>query len=424
MAHEKIVTAFKQLQQAEVAKEKLIAEGIAEHNIDIISGERLRVEDKEIRHPSFWQRLFGDDVDDDYAEEYNQAIRTGGVLLTARVHKDEADRVEALLDEYSSDYSSSGSYGSYGAGKTPENAERDREFMGETDDVTGSSTGSLNSGLAGAGVGVAGAGAASSTINDPSEKVPGTTDDTVPDADDLTRDRTLTGQGGADYVSDDTLRDRDVTGRTGAGLAGDDDFSNRDVTGRTGAGLVDDDDISNRDLTGRSGIADDDDIANRGYGTPGSAVPTAAGALTDTQRDETLKLAEEQVDIGKRRVSDGVVRLRRYTVEEDVSEDISLFDQHADVFRHAVDEPAYLNDVDWSEKTIEVEESHEVPTVNKTARVREEVGLRTEGNERVETVKDTVRRQEVEVDKSGTDRLSSDTDRDRLTDDDDPLLRK
>lgn len=389
MAHEKIVTAFKQLQQAEVAKEKLIAEGIAEHNIDIISGERLRVEDKEIRHPSFWQRLFGDDVDDDYAEEYNQAIRTGGVLLTARVHKDEADRIEALLDEYSSDYASSGSYGSYGAGKNADNAELDREFMGETDDVTGTgrSTGSLNSGLAG--VGVAGAGVAGSTINNPSQKVPGTSDDTVPDADDVTRDRTLTAQGGADYVGDDTLRDRDVTGRTGTGLV------------------------------------DDDDISNRGYtGTPGSAVSTAAGALTGDERDETLKLAEEQVDIGKRRVSDGVVRLRRYTVEEDVSEDISLFDQHADMFRRAVDEPAYLNDVDWSERTIEVEESHEVPTVNKTARVREEVGLRTEGNERVETVKDTVRRQEVEVDKSGTDRLTSDTDRDRLTDDDDPLLRK
>lgn len=404
MAHEKIVTAFKQLQQAEVAKEKLIAEGIAEHNIDIISGERLRVEDKEIRHPSFWQRLFGDDVDDDYAEEYNQAIRTGGVLLTARVDKDDADRIEALLDEYSSDYASSGTYGGYGVGKSPENADRDREFMGETDDVTGTgrTTGSLNSGLAG--IGAAGAGVAGGTINDPSEKVPGTSDDTVPDADDLTRDRTLTGQGGADYVDDDTLRDRDVTGRTGAGL-------------------VDDDDISNRDLTGRTGIADDDDIANRGYGTPGSAVPTAAGAISGADRDETLKLAEEQVEIGKRRVSDGVVRLRRYTVEEDVSEDISLFDQHADVFRHAVDEPAYLNDVDWSEKTIEVEESHEVPTVNKTARVREEVGLRTEGNERVETVKDTVRRQEVEVDKSGADRLS-DIDSDRLKEDDDPLLRK
>lgn len=364
MAHEKIVTAFKQLQQAEVAKEKLIAEGVAEHNIDIISGERLRVEDKEIRHPSFWQRLFGDDVDDDYAEEYNQAIRTGGVLLTARVDKDDADRIESLLDGYAEDYSLSGGYSSYGADKNPQNAQLDREFLGETDDVSGRTPGNYNSGLASAGVGVPGAGGAAGIVNNPSDKVPGTTDDSVPgQADDLTRsrldeDRDL-------GVIDDGIRDRD---------------------------LVDDDDISNRNLTGAAS-------------TPGSAVPTAAGALSDTERGETLKLAEEQVDISKRRVSDGVVRLRRYTVEENVSEDVSLYEQHADVFRRAVDEPAYLNDVDWSEKTIEVEESHEVPVVNKTAHVREEVGLRTEGNERVETVKDTVRRQEVDVDKEGGDPL-------------------
>ena len=94
MSHEKIVTAFNEVSQAEAAKQKLIVEGIAEKNIDIISGERLRVEDKEIRHPSFWQRLFGDDVDDDYASEYSKAIRSGGVLLTVRAPKDEADHIE------------------------------------------------------------------------------------------------------------------------------------------------------------------------------------------------------------------------------------------------------------------------------------------------------------------------------------------
>lgn len=246
MAHEKIVTAFNQLQQAEAAKEKLIAEGIAENHIDIISGERLRVEGKEIRHPSFWQRLFGDDVDDDYATEYNKAIQGGGVLLTVRAPKDDADRIEALLDQYSSDYSAS---------------------------------------------------------------------------------------------------------------------YNRAGTG---------------------------------------------AAVTGSDNREALKLAEEEVAIGKRQVSDGVVRLRRYTVEDEVAEDVSLFEQHADVFRTAVDEPAYLSDVDWSEKTIEVEESHEVPTVSKTARIKEEVGVRNETSERVETVKDTVRRQEVEVEQTGATGLEKD----------------
>ncbi len=42
-------------------------------------------------------------------------------------------------------------------------------------------------------------------------------------------------------------------------------------------------------------------------------------------------------------------------------------------------------------------ESAEEAVVSKTARVYEEVGLRKEATERVETVRDTVRKEEVEV---------------------------
>ncbi len=42
-------------------------------------------------------------------------------------------------------------------------------------------------------------------------------------------------------------------------------------------------------------------------------------------------------------------------------------------------------------------ETAEEPVVSKTARVYEEVGLRKEATERVETVRDTVRKEEVAV---------------------------
>ncbi|WP_333896976.1 YsnF/AvaK domain-containing protein [Mixta calida] len=352
MAHEKIVTAFNQIQQAEVAKEKLIAEGIAENHIDIISGERLRVEGKEIRHPSFWQRLFGDDVDDDYATEYNKAIQGGGVLLTVRARKEDADRIETLLDQYSTDYTAS-----YNRGAST----TDREFLGETDDVSGRTT---SAGFNAGAKGVTG-------DTDPTAGVPGTLDHDS--------GKSTAGKTGAT----DLLTGKDsTTGVTGASTTG--------VTGASTTGVT-------------------------GASTTGVTGTTAAGvtgaALTGSENHEALKLAEEQVDIGKRQVSDGVVRLRRYTVEDEVAEDVSLFEQHADVFRTAVDEPAYLSDVDWSEKTIEVEESHEVPTVSKTARIKEEVGVRNETSEHVETVKDTVRRQEVEVEQTGGTGLE----KDRLT---------
>ena len=55
----------------------------------------------------------------------------------------------------------------------------------------------------------------------------------------------------------------------------------------------------------------------------------------------------------------------------------------------------------FEERVVEVHETEEVPVVGKTARVVEEVAIRRETTERTETVKDTVRREEVEVDKAG-----------------------
>ena len=51
----------------------------------------------------------------------------------------------------------------------------------------------------------------------------------------------------------------------------------------------------------------------------------------------------------------------------------------------------------FEERTVEVRETEEVPVVGKTARVVEEIAIRKEATERTETVKDTVRREEVEV---------------------------
>jgi stress response protein YsnF len=45
-------------------------------------------------------------------------------------------------------------------------------------------------------------------------------------------------------------------------------------------------------------------------------------------------------------------------------------------------------------------ETSEEAVVAKTARVREEVSLRKEASDRVETVKDTVRRDEVEIEQA------------------------
>ncbi len=51
----------------------------------------------------------------------------------------------------------------------------------------------------------------------------------------------------------------------------------------------------------------------------------------------------------------------------------------------------------FEERTVEVRETEEVPVVAKQAQVVEEVVINREATERTETVRDTVRREEVEI---------------------------
>ena len=110
-----------------------------------------------------------------------------------------------------------------------------------------------------------------------------------------------------------------------------------------------------------------------------------------------LRLAEEQLNVGKRMLETGHTRVRRYMVEKPVEANITLHEEHAEVLRHAISDPGYVKDIDWSDKTIDVTETVEEAVVDKTARITEEVVIRKQGSDRTQTVHDTVRRQQVDV---------------------------
>jgi uncharacterized protein (TIGR02271 family) len=118
---------------------------------------------------------------------------------------------------------------------------------------------------------------------------------------------------------------------------------------------------------------------------------------------EVLRLAEEQLQVGKRLVDTGRTRVRRFVTERPVSADVTLHEEHADIMRRAISDPKSIGDVDWADKEIEVTETAEQALANKTARIVEEVSLRKIGTDRVETVHDKIRRQQVEVERVGPD---------------------
>ena len=129
------------------------------------------------------------------------------------------------------------------------------------------------------------------------------------------------------------------------------------------------------------------------------AATMAASATTPIAEDQVLRLAEEQLDVGKRVVQEGTTRIRRFVTERPVETTVTLHEEHAQVVRRAVTDPKFLADVDWTDKTIEVAETAEEAVVSKSSHVAEEIVISKEGTERVETVRDTVRRQQVEVER-------------------------
>jgi len=145
-------------------------------------------------------------------------------------------------------------------------------------------------------------------------------------------------------------------------------------------------------------------LRDRSTSTQTSSVQTSAIPATDTRRvnvaeEEVLRLAEEQIDVSKRQVATGKSRIRRFVTEKPVEQQITLHEEHYEVARREVTDPKLTRDIDWKDRTIEVTETSEQPVVTKTARVAEEVVIRRRGSDHVETIRDTVRRQQLEVER-------------------------
>ncbi|MDQ4140863.1 MAG: YsnF/AvaK domain-containing protein, partial [Bacteroidota bacterium] len=116
--------------------------------------------------------------------------------------------------------------------------------------------------------------------------------------------------------------------------------------------------------------------------------------------DETgaIPIIEEELQVGKRVVETGGARLRKRIIERPIEERVNLREEHVYVERVPVDRPASETDITaFPAGEIEIVEHAEVPVVSKEARVVEEISLEKEVEERQETIRDTIRRTDVEI---------------------------
>ncbi|WP_242919557.1 YsnF/AvaK domain-containing protein [Pontibacter liquoris] len=181
------------------------------------------------------------------------------------------------------------------------------------------------------------------------------------------------------------------------------------------------------DILDNHGAIDIDEHATKyqaGAGMGAAATGQAMGAaatdknldVTGTDRTKSIPIIEENLQVGKREVQTGGVRIRSRIVERPVEERLRLREEHVWAERRPVNRPATEADLNsFKEGEMEMTERAEVPVVNKEARVVEEVNLGKKVEEREESIKDTVRKTDVDIEK-----LTPEEERNRLRNTDRP----
>ena len=116
--------------------------------------------------------------------------------------------------------------------------------------------------------------------------------------------------------------------------------------------------------------------------------------------ETTLDVIKENLTVGKQTVATGGVRLQSRIINRPVEESIRLREENVFVTRTPVDREVNPDRIDrFQEGTVTMTETAEVPVVNKTARVVEQVSLGKQASEHTETIRENVRETEVNVER-------------------------
>jgi uncharacterized protein (TIGR02271 family) len=161
---------------------------------------------------------------------------------------------------------------------------------------------------------------------------------------------------------------------------------------------------SPRDSTSGAGKGSPPRKADQPYQAQHSISETPAGTQPRESGDEIaaeVPFSEEEVKVGKKTVSAGEVNLQKKVSTEQVNVPVELKREDVVIERVPAHEMEPAGKEPFQEERVEVPLSREEPVVEKETRVTGGVRVRkTEGTER-ETIQESVRREDVDIDESG-----------------------
>jgi uncharacterized protein (TIGR02271 family) len=116
------------------------------------------------------------------------------------------------------------------------------------------------------------------------------------------------------------------------------------------------------------------------------------------QGQVAVPVVEEQLQVGKREVERGGVRVETHVTEKPVEENVELREEHVNVERRPVDYTFHGTESEaFKESLVEIKEAYEELVVQKKTRVVEEVVVNKDVEQRTETIHETLRRTDVNV---------------------------
>jgi uncharacterized protein (TIGR02271 family) len=366
----RLVTAFfDSRSDAEQAISRLHEAGIAQDGIRLTASDQDGGTSRGTDTQSFpeasaglWDSLRDLFLPDEDRHTYTEGLRRGGYLLSVEASDAQYERVLDILDDE----------GTIDIDERA-NSWREEGWSGETsgigrDDVLSGATANLTMGDA------------------------ATTSGTTMG--------TSAGLGGTAGVTDVTGAGTTSMGTAAGATRLSDDLTSSDAGSATPV-LPVSGGYRDADLNAGASAGLDRDVTSTG----GTGLTGTEGRLVD-RGEEVIPVAQERLQVGRRDVSHGRVRVRSYVVETPVQEQVTLREERVAVERRPADRA--LSDVEqaFQERTIEAEERGEEAVVSKEARVTEEVVVRKEAEQRTETVSDTVRQTEVEVEDERGNRIS------------------
>ena len=153
-----------------------------------------------------------------------------------------------------------------------------------------------------------------------------------------------------------------------------------------------------------SGGRSEDSVAAQTRQKPATAPRRSKGTREGAgtrQESANVKLHEEQVKIGKRQVDAGRVRLRKIIRTETVNQPVELQREEIVVERVSGPQSGEPASAEFEQEDIFIPLRREEAVVQKEARVREEVRVSKKAQTERQTVSEQVRKEDVEVQRTG-----------------------